>query len=60
MFKVSKRLIARQPIIEDDFHVTKFRRYLPASEDRPKALIQFYAKEGGLRTVAEGDLVEIR
>jgi hypothetical protein len=29
--------------------------------DRPtKPLIQFYAQEGGMRTVAEGDLVEIK
>lgn len=51
-------------VIEENWNVTSFRRYLFSEEDpgdgssyRKKDLIQFYADPGGLRTINAEDIV---
>lgn len=55
MFKVAGH------IWEDEYDVVRYRRYLPADErlNRKLPLIQFWAREGGLRTVDSSSLVDI-
>lgn len=54
---------AKSTILEDVHRVTKFKKYLPAGAEggnRKRSLVQFFAEEGGFRTVAEGDIVEVK
>jgi hypothetical protein len=51
-------------VIEEDWNVTTFKRYLFSDEDpgdgsmyRQKDLIQFYADPGGLRTINAEDII---
>lgn len=41
---------------QDEFEVTRFRRALQPDETREHLLFQFWAAEGGMRTVAAKDI----
>lgn len=47
--------------VENEHVVVKYRRFLPAEDGgRKESLIQFYAREGGHRTVSESSVIAIR
>ena len=45
---------------EQTFKVERFKQILRADGSRSRDLIQFWAAEGGLRTVADSDIVKVR
>ena len=49
----------RKVTFEGEHKIAKFRRYLPIGEGRKEALIQFWAIQGGMRTVAVRDIVDV-
>ncbi len=46
-------------MLEDEHKVLKYRRLLPATETRPRPILQFFAVRGGLRTIAIDDIVDV-
>lgn len=50
---------AKKIILEDEHRVHQFRRYLPETDARNEALVQFFAVQGGMRTIAVNDIVDI-
>jgi hypothetical protein len=46
--------------LETEHKVVRFKRFLPANDDRPKAIVQFIARDGGNRTVLAEDLTILR
>jgi low affinity Fe/Cu permease len=46
-------------LLEDEHKVVGFRRFLPAEGKRKRDLIQFWAEQGGQRTVAVADVVDV-
>lgn len=45
--------------IEDEHVVQTFRRFLPAEGSRKEPLVQFFARNGGMRTIAICDIIDI-
>jgi hypothetical protein len=46
-------------LIEEEVTVNKVRRFLPAGESRAERLVQLWAIEGGMRTYAVRDIVDV-
>jgi len=71
MFKAPTSPGGKSVIIEDTHRVAKFRRILepneggeargrnPSETSRKKRLLQFYAVNGGMRTVAISNIVDV-
>jgi hypothetical protein len=56
---------SRKITVEDEYVVKSFRRVLPEGETddggyREEPLLQFYARNGGLRTVTKSSILDIR
>lgn len=47
-------------IMEDVHEIIKFRRFLPDRGRKGRGLVQFWAEQGGLRTIDVSDVVEVK